>query len=252
MHGSGAEIGKRLDPEAERLLRDYRNRLERALERHRLREPERREIQREIESHLCERLRRVAADPVEPSQVLDILYKLGEPESYVPLYLTQSDLARGLRGSPRHLLRGYGRWLRATATQYVLSLPFVLCYLLSLLLILVGLAKLIFPENFHVYAYTSAATATAAAAPAPASAVETGGERAYLSLRVSFAAPDVNEYEYEGEGKGEGEGTSARRVELLSPLGAGGLVVVGWGIALLATGLLRRLLRGLLLRQYGI
>ena len=239
-----------LQPEAAELLRDYRSRLEQALQGCRLPEAERREIRREIESHLWERLRRLAISPIERQHVLDVLYKLGEPESYVPLYLTHSDLARGLRGSPRHLLRGWGRWLRATAAQYVFSLPFVFCYLLSLLLMVTGLLKLAFPESFRVYATLPAAEAEAQ-----------DKERVYLSFAFSFDVPPssptpsaegLSRFEAGKEaGKGKVGGTSGR-VELHSPWGAAALLGAGLGIALLATGLLRRLLRRMLLRQYGI
>jgi hypothetical protein len=243
------ELGKPLHPEAERLLRDYRNRLERALERCRLRDSERLEIRREIESHLYERLRRVDRDRVEPSHVLDILYKLGDPEGYVPLYLTQSDLSRGLHGSLRHLLRGYGRWLRATVVQHLLSLPFVLCYLLSLLLILGGLLKLLFPEDFRVYAIAPASAAAAQAEIGKETERERG--RPYLSFGFSFSVPGLSSPSSAASSRPSLLDTERRR-ELLSPLGAIGLLTLGLGIALLATWLLRRLLRGLLLRQYGI
>lgn len=224
--------GLPLDPEAAELLRDYRNRLERALQRHRLPEEERHEILREIESHLYERLSRLAAAPIEPQHVLDVLYKLGEPESYVPLYLTHSDLGRGLRGSPRHLLRGWGRWARATAAQYLLSFPFVLCYLLSLVLMGVGFFRLALPENFHVYATL------------PRQLLD--GERALLSFGFSFSAPtSASDRTVDAE-------ADVQRVELLSPWGAAAVFGAGFGIALLATWLLRRLLRRLLLHQYGI
>jgi uncharacterized membrane protein len=141
-----------LASEAQRLLDDYLRRLDRALRS--VPEPERDEIRVEIESHL----RGMAAalpQPVEVDDVLDMLYKLGEPESYVPLYLTESYLSKGFRrASPLMLARGVARWLASTALGYLYSFPFFLLYLISFFSLAMGMLKLIFPQHVGI-AYLS-------------------------------------------------------------------------------------------------
>ncbi len=240
----------KLSREAQRLLDDYRRRLERALEHCRLRADEREDIRREIESHLHERLLRLAQrsspQALSANEVFDVLVKLGDPDEYVPLYVMQSDLERGLRGSPGRLLRGLGRWLKGTLAQYLRSLPFVLCYLVSLVLLGLGGTKLLFPESVYVY-YTTRqdplATAVLDGKPPPDG--DRGAPRGYFSIAVSFGIPRAESPRSDDE-------AALQRVDVLTRPRAAGLVglgvLVGWG----ATWLLRRLTRWMLLKQHDL
>lgn len=138
--------------EAQKLLEDYLRRLDHALRS--VPQPERQEIYAEIESHLHGRLAELP-QPVEIDDVLDMLYKLGEPQSYVPLYLTESYLRKGFQqASLRMLVRGTARWMASMALSYLYSFPFFLLYLISFLLLFLGTMKLILPQHVQI-AYIS-------------------------------------------------------------------------------------------------
>jgi uncharacterized membrane protein len=137
-----------LSPEAKRLVEDYLKRLDRALEK--IPQPERGEIRVEIQSHIRGRLERLP-QPIDPEAVLDVLYQLGEPKSYIPLYLTESYLRKGFQQpSPQMLMKGVLRWMASSAVGYLYSFPFFLLYFLSFLFLSLGILKLLFPENVAI------------------------------------------------------------------------------------------------------
>lgn len=140
---------KSFTPEAQRALDEYLQRLEETLKR--LHGPQHQEILQEIQSHIYERLEQIPSPLIAAPHVLNVLYRLGEPESYVPLYLTDAYLQRGLaHGSPRFLAKGIWQWMRMNALSYLYSFPFFLLYALSFALLALGIAKALFPHHVAV------------------------------------------------------------------------------------------------------
>lgn len=218
---------KAFTPHAQKILDDYLQRLTQALQP--LPEPDRQEIFREIQSHIYERLEQNEKILLESEDVLEVLYRLGEPSSYISLYLTDAYLQKGFeRRSPGLLLKGILRWMGSSALSYLYSFPFFVLYFVSLLLFTFGTAKALFPNNFGIYAHQPEEILK-----------ETGGAgRSGFAFGFSFSTGkplDADELKHEILGY------------WLAPIGIIGGMVLGLG----ATALLRWMTRRLLAKRYG-
>jgi uncharacterized membrane protein len=218
---------KAFTPQAQKILDDYLQRLAQALQS--LREPDCQEIFREIQSHIYERLEQNEEILLEPEDVLEVLYKLGEPSSYISLYLTDAYLQKGFeQRSPGLLLRGILRWMGSSALSYLYSFPFFVLYFVSLLLFTVGVAKALFPNHIVLYAYQ------------PEEILKEIGEAgsSHFAFGFSFST-------------GKPLNADDMRHEIfghwLVPIGIIGGILLGIG----ATALLRWMTRWLLAKQYG-
>jgi len=221
---------KAFTPHAQKILDDYLQRLTQALQP--LPEPDRQEIFREIQSHIYERLEQNEKILLESEDVLEVLYRLGEPSSYISLYLTDAYLQKGFeRRSPGLLLKGILRWMGSSALSYLYSFPFFVLYFVSLLLFTFGTAKALFPNNFGIYAHQL--TEEGEARP-----TKPGHVRFALSFGFKFS---TEESEVSEELKHEILGY------WLAPIGIIGGMMLGIG----ATALLRWMTRRLLAKRYG-
>ena len=219
-----------LATEAQRLLDDYLARLDRALRR--VPQPERGEIRVEIESHLRGRLAELP-EPVTVADTLDVLYKLGEPESYVPLYLTESYLSQGFqKASPPLLAKGVGRWLGSAALSYLYSFPFFLLYLISFILLALGVGKLIAPEDVRI-AYIS-----------------DKGRNISVAFNYPAESQDLHTSSTSTNSADGDPSTDIQGHELLGPWAVPTALGLGFLIALGATALLRRMTRRALRKRF--
>ncbi|HED04515.1 MAG TPA: hypothetical protein ENI60_07095 [Candidatus Fraserbacteria bacterium] len=217
-----------LAAEAQRLLDDYLARLDRALRR--VPQSQRDEIRVEIESHLRGRLAELP-EPVTAADTLDVLYKLGEPESYVPLYLTESYLSQGFqKASPPLLAKGVGRWLGSAALSYLYSFPFFLLYLVSFLLLALGIGKLIAPDDVRV-AYTS-------------------NKGRNISVAFNYPAESQGLHPSSANSADGDPSTDIQGHELLGSWAVPATLGLGFLMALGATVLLRRMTRRALRRRF--
>ena len=217
-----------LATEAQRLLDDYLARLDRALCR--VPQLQRDEIRVEIESHLRGRLAELP-EPVAVSDVLNVLYKLGEPESYVLLYLTESYLSQGFeKASPSLLAKGVGRWLASAALSYLYSFPFFLLYLISFILLALGIGKLLAPTDVHI-AYIS---------------------KKGRNISVSFNYPaESQDLHTSSTNSANGDpSTDIQGHELLGSWAVPTTLGLGFLMALGATALLRRMTRRALRKRF--
>ncbi|MDW8030687.1 MAG: hypothetical protein RMJ96_01470 [Candidatus Bipolaricaulota bacterium] len=220
---------KSFTPEAQKALDGYLQRLEETLTR--LHGPHHHEIFQEIQSHIYERLEQFPSPLITASEVLAVLYKLGEPESYVPLYLTEAYLERGFsQRSPRFLARGIWHWMKMNALSYLYSFPFFLLYALSFALLSFGTAKVLFPHHVAIF-YEPI-------------------QESSLSDIVGDNNKEMKKFHFAIGFKIGGPLEGAERDLLgywLVPLGIGGGLILGLG----ATVLLRWVTRKLLEKQKG-
>jgi uncharacterized membrane protein len=136
------------DPIAEKIWRQYFNRLDRLLRP--LDETQKRELTLEIKGHLLESF---AADQTgaEAERLLNAIERLGEPEEFIRPMLADKLLTKASRTlSPGAVLKGLYYHLVSGARRVFFGILFVLGYLLAVCFALMAVLKVFFPKHVGI------------------------------------------------------------------------------------------------------